>query len=186
MNLGVNSLLRSESDMAYCLNDGSDHERLAFNVKYSLSSFRNFLCGLCGRRCSPVLNEKVFLHYVLNWRLISCRVPCDHVPARSWPLFIARNLMRGVMESFEREKRQWAKFIHKRALRPEHVPRFIPLQTLRPSWPCTTTPRSPPCASGGPGKTCKTGHIALTRSIRPSPLARKHWWSSYDACCCCC
>ena len=34
----------------------------------------------------------------------TCRVPCDHIPVRSWPLFRARELMRDVIESFEREQ----------------------------------------------------------------------------------
>ena len=34
----------------------------------------------------------------------SCWVPCDHVPVRSWPLFRARQLMRGVIESFKQEQ----------------------------------------------------------------------------------
>ena len=32
-----------------------------------------------------------------------CPVPCDHFPLRSWPLFRARDLMRGVIESFSPE-----------------------------------------------------------------------------------
>ena len=35
-----------------------------------------------------------------------CPIPCDHVPIRSWPLFRARDLMRGVIESFKREQSQ--------------------------------------------------------------------------------
>ena len=38
--------------------------------------------------------------------LNSCSVPCDHVPIRSWPLFKARKLMQGVIESFKREQIQ--------------------------------------------------------------------------------
>jgi len=33
----------------------------------------------------------------------NCCVPCDHVPIRSWPLFKARDVMRGVIESFKAE-----------------------------------------------------------------------------------
>ena len=29
----------------------------------------------------------------------TCRVPCDHLPRRSWALFQAREVMRGVLES---------------------------------------------------------------------------------------
>ena len=32
-----------------------------------------------------------------------CRVPCDHVPRKSWAFFEARAVMLGVLESFERE-----------------------------------------------------------------------------------
>ena len=30
-----------------------------------------------------------------------CWIPCDHLPIRSWPLFRARDVMRGVIESFQ-------------------------------------------------------------------------------------
>ena len=33
----------------------------------------------------------------------SCRIPCGHVPIRSWSLFKARDVMRGVIESFKAE-----------------------------------------------------------------------------------
>jgi hypothetical protein len=33
-----------------------------------------------------------------------CRVPCDHVPIRSWAFFRAREVMRGVIESFKAEQ----------------------------------------------------------------------------------
>ena len=36
----------------------------------------------------------------------TCPIPCDHVPIRSWPLFRARDLLRGVIESFKREQSQ--------------------------------------------------------------------------------
>ena len=39
-------------------------------------------------------------------KLTTCCVPCDHVPIRSWPLFKARDVMRGVIESFKEEKTQ--------------------------------------------------------------------------------
>ena len=39
-------------------------------------------------------------------RLTNCPIPCDHVPIRSWPLFRARDLLRGVIESFKREQSQ--------------------------------------------------------------------------------
>ena len=35
-----------------------------------------------------------------------CPVPCDHIPVRSWPLFRARDVLRGVIESFKQEKIQ--------------------------------------------------------------------------------
>ena len=41
-----------------------------------------------------------------HYNLFSCCVPCDHVPIRSWPLFKARDVMRGVIESFKEEKSQ--------------------------------------------------------------------------------
>lgn len=33
-----------------------------------------------------------------------CQVPCDHIPVRSWPLFRARELLHGVIESIQREQ----------------------------------------------------------------------------------
>ena len=33
-----------------------------------------------------------------------CEVPCDHIPARSWPLFRAREVLHGVIESIQREQ----------------------------------------------------------------------------------
>ncbi|MDP2432603.1 MAG: hypothetical protein Q8O33_11290, partial [Pseudomonadota bacterium] len=32
--------------------------------------------------------------------LITCCIPCDYVPVRSWPLFRARDLMQQLIESF--------------------------------------------------------------------------------------
>lgn len=34
----------------------------------------------------------------------NCRVSCDHIPRRSWALFRARDVMRGVIESFKAEQ----------------------------------------------------------------------------------
>ena len=34
----------------------------------------------------------------------SCWVPCDHLPIRSWPLFRARDVMRGVVEAMKAEQ----------------------------------------------------------------------------------
>jgi hypothetical protein len=36
---------------------------------------------------------------------ISCSVPCDHVPVRSWPLFRAREVMREVIASLKQEQK---------------------------------------------------------------------------------
>ena len=35
---------------------------------------------------------------------VSCCVPCDHLPIRSWPLFRARDVMRGVVEAMKAEQ----------------------------------------------------------------------------------
>ena len=35
---------------------------------------------------------------------VSCCVPCDHVPVRSWPLFRAREVMLALIESFAQEQ----------------------------------------------------------------------------------
>lgn len=38
-------------------------------------------------------------------RVISnCRVPSDHIPIRSWPLFLARELMRDLIETLKAEQ----------------------------------------------------------------------------------
>ena len=37
--------------------------------------------------------------------LVKCWIPCDHIPARSWALFKARDTLRGVIESLRQEAR---------------------------------------------------------------------------------
>lgn len=34
----------------------------------------------------------------------SCRIPSDHIPIRSWPLFLARELMRDLIETLKAEQ----------------------------------------------------------------------------------
>ena len=36
------------------------------------------------------------------WSL--CRIPSDHIPIRSWPLFLARELMRDLIETLKAEQ----------------------------------------------------------------------------------
>jgi hypothetical protein len=36
---------------------------------------------------------------------VKCWIPCDHIPARSWALFKARDTLRGVIESLRQEAR---------------------------------------------------------------------------------
>ena len=43
-------------------------------------------------------------HSVGEQRLLTCQVPCDYVPSRSWPLFRARALLQAVIASFKSEK----------------------------------------------------------------------------------
>ena len=31
----------------------------------------------------------------------NCHVPCDHIPIRSWPLFCARDVMRGLIDTLK-------------------------------------------------------------------------------------
>lgn len=33
-----------------------------------------------------------------------CCIPCDHIPIRSWPLFLARELMRDLIETLKAEQ----------------------------------------------------------------------------------
>ena len=35
----------------------------------------------------------------------SCRVPCDHIPRRSWPLFKARAVLAGLLASLSLENK---------------------------------------------------------------------------------
>ena len=40
-----------------------------------------------------------------DWtHVLRCSVSCDHIPRRSWALFRARDVMRGVIESFKAEQ----------------------------------------------------------------------------------
>mgnify|MGYP006911041394 CR=1 FL=1 len=36
--------------------------------------------------------------------LFNCRIPSDHIPIRSWPLFLARELMRDLIETLKAEQ----------------------------------------------------------------------------------
>lgn len=38
----------------------------------------------------------------LYWNI--CRIPSDHIPIRSWPLFLARELMRDLIETLKAEQ----------------------------------------------------------------------------------
>ncbi|MFT6589795.1 MAG: hypothetical protein ACJA2P_000635 [Rhodoferax sp.] len=49
-----------------------------------------------------ILHQAFFVF--IDFRVFSCRVPCAHVPARSLPLFKARQLMRDVIEARQGEK----------------------------------------------------------------------------------
>ena len=51
-----------------------------------------------------LIADTVARHDVLPGQL-TCPVPCDHIPVRSWPLFKARQLMRDVIESMQGEKK---------------------------------------------------------------------------------
>lgn len=35
---------------------------------------------------------------------VKCRIPSDHIPIRSWPLFLARELMRDLIETLKAEQ----------------------------------------------------------------------------------
>ena len=41
---------------------------------------------------------------VKDKRLLRCCIPCDHIPIRSWPLFLARDLMRDLIETLKAEQ----------------------------------------------------------------------------------
>jgi len=63
------------------------------------------LKALPNARVREALSVKAAIDSLMH-ELPNCRVPCDHVPTRSWPLFKARDLMRGVIESFKQERLQ--------------------------------------------------------------------------------
>ena len=54
---------------------------------------------------TPHVQDELYFIISGTGVLAICSVPCDHVPIRSWPLFRACDLMRGVIESFKREQR---------------------------------------------------------------------------------
>jgi hypothetical protein len=37
--------------------------------------------------------------------IVTCRVPCDHIPRRSWPLFKARAVLAGLLASLSLENK---------------------------------------------------------------------------------
>lgn len=39
-----------------------------------------------------------------QFTLDTCRIPSDHIPIRSWPLFLARELMRDLIETLKAEQ----------------------------------------------------------------------------------
>ena len=51
-----------------------------------------------------VINKGGYVfNYSVQW-LGSCRIPSDHIPIRSWPLFLARELMRDLIETLKAEQ----------------------------------------------------------------------------------
>jgi len=80
------------SPLSYAVNTAGLARRLAYEL------LRGDL-PLVGDRLAPD-------DWLAGRRSLNCRVPCDHVPTRSWPLFKARDLMRGVIESFKQERLQ--------------------------------------------------------------------------------
>jgi hypothetical protein len=52
----------------------------------------------------PFERERIFTDSPFGQTLSRCPVSCDHIPLRSWPLFRARDVMRGVIESFKAEQ----------------------------------------------------------------------------------
>lgn len=43
-------------------------------------------------------------HALQVGELVTCRIPSDHIPIRSWPLFLARELMRDLIETLKAEQ----------------------------------------------------------------------------------
>jgi sialic acid synthase SpsE len=60
--------------------------------------------GLAPKNIGQIIGSIVIHDVFKNQPVSRCRVPCDHVPVRSWPLFRARQLMRGVIASLQGEK----------------------------------------------------------------------------------
>jgi hypothetical protein len=75
---------------------------LAWRAKEKLELKASFNMNWCAL-FSEVLffPVEVFITFTM---VAECRVPCDHVPIRSWAFFRAREVMRGVIESFKGEK----------------------------------------------------------------------------------
>lgn len=55
----------------------------------------------------PTTQENLnFIWIILCAALVffMCRIPSDHIPIRSWPLFLARELMRDLIETLKAEQ----------------------------------------------------------------------------------
>lgn len=68
-----------------------------------MGNFQGLASGLPTSRVnlSPDRDSDGWITY--TFVLITCCVPCDYVPVRSWPLFRARELMQHLIESFTQE-----------------------------------------------------------------------------------
>ena len=53
-------------------------------------------------RRALVVARRLGVSELTDW--ISCRIPSDHIPIRSWPLFLARELMRDLIETLKAEQ----------------------------------------------------------------------------------
>lgn len=70
-----------------------------------LKNVRHLLLIHEGHQTKPSRNPFRCIHYVLAKAAINkCRIPSDHIPIRSWPLFLARELMRDLIETLKAEQ----------------------------------------------------------------------------------
>ncbi|WP_145841183.1 hypothetical protein [Denitratisoma sp. DHT3] len=70
----------------------------------ALAAYANLTSGVPNRAelekdsvgMSPIQSDQ----FSKKWNVICC-IPCDHIPLRSWPLFRAREVMRGLIETLK-------------------------------------------------------------------------------------
>ena len=92
--------------------------RFAEMVQYGTQALAEAMTGLKGEKAQEAFAKKMELFgpetrehrpsaAELEKQLqmqADCRIPSDHIPIRSWPLFLARELMRDLIETLKAEQ----------------------------------------------------------------------------------